>query len=270
MPRKTLIEPYPIVAFVLLVFVLPSPILLLRFLSLPFEPILIYASWTPNIAAFIVVRLILREEGGIRRLLGGWRKWRAKPAWYLAALSPFFVAFLAAGTYLVLGGTPDPPEQSLGVPLFTSFVLSLITGATGEELGWRGFLLPRLQRRCNALISSLIVGVIWALWHVPLWLLPGYGWESIPYWAFALGAVSSSVIFTWVVNNTGGSMVMASLVHLTMNYGMSVVGMVGLLPSPGDGWTIASIIFALYAIVVTLVAGPSGLSGQKIPGAAPD
>jgi hypothetical protein len=96
------------------------------------------------------------------------------------------------------------------------------------------------------------------------------GWESSPYWAFALAAVSSSVIFAWVVNNTNGSMVMASLFHLAMNFGMALVGILGLLPSPRDGWTIASIIFALYAIVVALVAGQSGLSGRKAAGAAPE
>ena len=135
-----------------------------------------------------------------------------------------------------------------------------ITGATGEELGWRGFLLPRLQQRFNALISSLIVGVIWAIWHLPLWSLPGYGWDAIPYWAFALGAISTSVIFTWILNNTGGSLVMASIIHLMMNFGMSVVGILGLIPSPGDGWMIASILFAIYAVMVVMIAGPSRLS----------
>jgi membrane protease YdiL (CAAX protease family) len=146
------------------------------------------------------------------------------------------------------------------VQLASFLLLSAVTGATGEELGWRGFLLPRLQQRFNALISSLTVGVIWALWHAPLWLLPGYGWDAIPYWSFALAVISASVLFTWVLNHTGGSLVMASLMHLTFNYGLGAARILGLVPSPGDYWMVASMLYTLYAAVVVLVAGPGKLS----------
>jgi len=141
-----------------------------------------------------------------------------------------------------------------------SLVLSTITGAMGEELGWRGFLLPRLQQRFDALTSSLIVGVVWALWHLPLWLLPGYGWVEFPYLAFALVAISTSVLMTWVLNNTNGSLVMASIIHLMMNYGLCVVGILGLIPSPRDYWMTASVLFVVYAVLVVLIAGPRNLS----------
>ena len=260
MANRGFLKRYPIIAYIILVVILPLPILSLRYFDLPFEPILIYASWTPNIAAFLVLGVILREKGGIRNLVSGWGKWRVGMRWYLAALSPLFIALLAAGVFIVLGGSPIAPEQPIGSPLLMSLFVSLITGATGEELGWRGFLLPRLQQRFNALISSLIVGVIWAIWHLPLWFIPGYGWDVIPYWAFALGAISTSVIFTWVLNNTVGSLVMASIIHLMMNFGMSVVGILGLIPSPRDGWMIASILFAIYAVMIVMIAGPSRLS----------
>ncbi len=251
---------YPIFAYIVLVYILPSPILLLRFFKLPFEPILIYASWTPNIAAFLVLAVILHEGGGIRKLISGWGKWRAGIRWYVIAISPLFIALLAAGVFIVLGGSPIAPEKTIAFPLLMSFFISLITGAMGEELGWRGFLLARLQLRFNALSSSLIVGVIWVLWHLPLWFLPGYGWEMVPYWAFILSAISASILFTWVLKNTGGSLVMASIIHLMMNFGMSLVGITGLLPSPGEGWIIASILFSIYAIIIVLIAGPNKLS----------
>jgi membrane protease YdiL (CAAX protease family) len=254
----------PIVAFVVLVFMLPLPILLLRFIDLPFEPLLIYASWTPNIAAFIVIRLILQEEGGIRRLIMGWGKWRVGFQWYIAAISPLFISFLAVVVFLILGGKPIRPEHTVIAPLLISLILSTITGAMGEELGWRGFLLAKFQQRLNSLLSSLIVGVIWALWHLPLWLLPGYGWDAIPYWAFALGAISTSVLMTWVLNNTGGSLLMVSMIHLMMNYGFSVVGILGLIPAPRDYWIIASVLFVVYAIVVILIEGPRRLSRKLV------
>jgi len=253
----------PIVIFIILAFVLPLPILLLRFMILPFEPMLIYASWTPNIAAFIVIGVILREKGGIRKLLAGWGKWKVGFRWYLAALSPFLISFLAAGVYILIGGGKPMPVRLMIMPLVMSLIISIITGAMGEELGWRGFLLPRIQERYNATISSIIVGVIWALWHLPLWFLPGYGWHAIPYWAYALTAISMSVIITWVLNNTDGSLVMASLIHLMMNFSLSVVGMLGLIPSPRTFWTIIPILYTLYALLVIWMAGPKTLTGKS-------
>jgi membrane protease YdiL (CAAX protease family) len=260
MAYEGILKRYPIFPYLLLVYILPSPILLLRFFDLPFEPILIYASWTPNIAAFLVLGVLLRQRGGVKKLISGWGKWKVGIRWYVIAISPLFIAFLSSGMFITLGGSPVTPEKPVVFPLLMSFFLTLITGAMGEELGWRGFLLARLQLKLNALISSLIVGVIWALWHLPLWTLPGYGWDTIPYWAFALSAISSSVLFTWVLNNTGGSLVMATIIHLTMNFGMGAVGILGFLPSPGTGWIIASILFAIYAIIIVLITGPKNLS----------
>jgi membrane protease YdiL (CAAX protease family) len=257
MKHTSFLQRYPIIPFVILVFLLPLPILLLLFVNLPLEPILIYASWTPNIAAFLVLGLILREKGGIKRLISGWGKWRVGLKWYLISLSPLFIAFLAAGVYIVLGGKPSSPVRPLGFTLLISFILSIVTGATGEELGWRGFLLPRLQEKFNALISTLIVGVIWALWHLPLWTLEGQVWEAVPYWAFALGAISSSVIFTFVLNNTGGSLLMASLIHFAMNFGLNAVGILGWIPTPRGMWMIASILYTFTAIIIIVVSGPT-------------
>jgi len=258
--NENFLKRYPVIPYIILVFVLPTPILLLRVIPLPFEPVLIFASWTPNLAAFIVIGLILREKGGIRHLISGWSKWRVGLQWYFIALSPLFIAFLAAGIHRLLGGNTVEPTQPLGQTLLVSLVLSTITGAMGEELGWRGFLLPRLQAKYNALASSLIVGVIWALWHLPLWTIEGQVWEATPYWAFALGAISSSVFFTFVLNNTDGSLLMASLIHLAMNYGLNVVLILGWISTPAETMTLISILLTLLAIVVTAMFGPKRLS----------
>lgn len=260
MNDENFMKGYPVIPYIILVFILPTPILLLRVLPLPFGPILIYASWTPNLAAFIVIGLILREKEGIRRLISGWKKWRVGFQWYLFALSPLFIAFLAAGIYRFGGGNTSEPIQPLGQTLLISLVLSTITGAMGEELGWRGFLLPRLQAKYNALTSSLIVGVIWAIWHLPLWTIEGQVWEATPYWTFALGAISSSVLFTFVLNNTNGSLLMASLIHLAMNYGLNMVLILGWIPTPAETMTLISILLTILVIVITAISGPKRLS----------
>jgi hypothetical protein len=82
----------------------------------------------------------------------------------------------------------------------------------------------------------------------------------VPYWGFALTTVSISVIFTWVHNNTNGSLVMASLIHFTMNFSLNLVGILGLMPSPHTFWTIIPFIYTLYALLVIWIAGPKHLS----------
>jgi membrane protease YdiL (CAAX protease family) len=264
MKNGNFLQRYPVIPYTILAFILPAPIFLLGIIPLPFESVLIYASWTPNLAAFIVIGLILREKGGVRRLISGWKKWRVGFQWYLIALSPLFIAFLAVGIYRLLGGIPGKPLQPLGQTLLISLFLSTVTGAMGEELGWRGFLLPRIQAKYNALASSLIVGVIWALWHLPLWTIEGQIWEATPYWTFALGVISSSVLFTFVLNNTNGSLLLATLIHLAMNFGLNMVLILGWIPTPAETMKMISILLTLLAIVISVIAGPKKLSKSDL------
>jgi uncharacterized protein len=213
--------------------------------GLPFMPLLIIGSWSPNIAAFIVVGLVLREKGGIRALFAGWAKWKFPVGWYLAALSAPAVAVLASTAVNVFGVMPGARSPVTPGVILTIVAIEIVTGATGEELGWRGFLQIRLQRRLAPLTSALIVGVAWAVFHAPLWLAPGQVWASLPFWSFGLVCVSSSVVFGWLVNGTRGSTAMASLYHFLMNAGMNVVLLFG-VP--------ASKFYAAFAILFTLLA----------------
>ena len=88
-------------------------------------------------------------------------------------------------------------------------------------------------------------------------------WEVLPFWAFALQAVTSTIVFTWVINNTGGSMVMATVIHLMVNYGLNVVIGLGLVP-PSDFAVFSSGLFTIYAIVVIILAGPKNLSRHNV------
>ena len=212
---------------------------------IPFMPLLLIGSWSPNIAAFLVIGLVLREKGGIRALFAGWRKWKLPAVWYLAALSAPALAVLALPALRMVGVLPGPRSPvTLGV-ILTIVAIEVVTGATGEELGWRGFLQARLQRRLSPLSSALVVGVVWAFFHAPLWLAPGQVWASLPFWSFGLVCVSSSVLFAWLVNGTGGSMAIASLYHFLMNTGMNVVLLFG-MPAP-KFYTAFAILFTLLA-----------------------
>ena|SRR5215211_3869226 len=122
----------------------------------------------------------------------------------------------------MLGGSwaaAAPPalrEGSLVVlPLF--LVILTLTDGLGEELAWRGFALPRLLSRHNALAASLILGVLWALWHLPLIWTEGNPMYHQPVWLLLVDIPAKSVLFTWVFVHTRGSVLLAMLLHGATN-----------------------------------------------------
>ena len=99
----------------------------------------------------------------------------------------------------------------------------LIFGPLPEEIGWRGYALDRLQARSSALTSSLILGVVWALWHLPQFLVKGtyqesLGFGSRSFWIFMLNIMVISILYTWIYNNTGRSTLSAILFHFVVNF----------------------------------------------------
>ena len=257
---------WPLVLFVLLAYAI---VWLLIGISLlfhaPMMPLLVIGSWAPNLAAFLVIGVVLRERGGIRALFARWGKWKFPARWYLAALSAPALAFLSIPIFRVLGGGMGAASVGVG-SIAMLVVIEIVTGATGEELGWRGFLQLRLQEALPPLPASLVVGVIWAFFHLPLWLVPGGPWAALPFWAFGLSCVSSSVVFAWLVNGSRGSMVIASIFHFLMNVSAGLVGQIG-VP--------AANLYAIYGILFTVLAAGVGVSmevsrvrGVRPPGSA--
>jgi hypothetical protein len=107
--------------------------------SIPLEPFLILGSWTPNLAAFLVLAFVLHRRGGIRELLLGWTRWRTAPAWYLVAASPLLIGLLTTAGLRGLLGQPAGEGDPAGAGMLAMvLLLALARGATGEELGWRG------------------------------------------------------------------------------------------------------------------------------------
>ncbi len=106
------------------------------------------------------------------------------------------------------------------------YLLTLATGGPlGEEGGWRGFALPRMEQRSGPLVGTLLLGVLWGLWHLPLFLLvpryngagSGFAGILIPFAAFTIMVIAYTVVFTWVFNNTRGSLLLAILLHASIN-----------------------------------------------------
>lgn len=180
------------------------------------------AKFGPSLAALITAALVGGRDA-LRALLARLARWRVGWGWYaLACLGPLALwATAATFRFGATGGWPpiEPAAALVFVPLMLRHVF--VGGGLGEELGWRGFLLPRLQARQGALRASLVVGLAWGLWHLPAFYLPGTGKQGSPVdmALFTLLTVVLSVIFTWVFRRTGGSVLLLSLLHGAMNAG---------------------------------------------------
>jgi membrane protease YdiL (CAAX protease family) len=98
---------------------------------------------------------------------------------------------------------------------------ALIGGAIAEETGWRGYALPRLMKTKSALASSIIIGLIWGAWHLPISLIPGANFpvplNPLLFSVFLLNAMSISIVMTWLFSNTKGSIFICYLYHALLN-----------------------------------------------------
>ncbi len=177
------------------------------------HPLFFLAVYAPAIAAII---LVSRRAGtaGLRRFLGRLALWRCPGGWLaflLVGVPAVFYAGAALNGNLARDALPISPVSSLPVAL----VLAAIKGPV-EEIGWRGFALPLLQRRLAPLWSALVLGAIWGAWHLPAFLLGGTQQSAWALTPFLAGCVAISVIATALFNATGGSILLAAVLHFQL------------------------------------------------------
>lgn len=181
------------------------------------------------------------------------------------------MALVAIQAAIILFGSPSPTISAGVVGLLVAeFVrIAFLGGPLGEELGWRGFALPRLQLQRTAFDASVVLGVIWGLWHVPLYFVPGTGqFETVSggmSTAFAIGAfvvwtVGLSILFTWLFNETKGSLLVLILFHASVNLGAFLPSAVG---STGGVSLLYALVTCLVAITVVLRFGRATLASRE-------
>ena len=144
-----------------------------------------------------------------------------------------------------------------------SFFPLLIIGPLSEEIGWRGYALERLQTRWNALISSLIIGLVWALWHLPLFMMVGTSQHELEilFFGFLIGLMGNSILYTWLYNNTKKSLWSAILLHWFFTYATQVMS-TGVTHLPFYNW-LEFIPYAIMAAIVVWIWRPQTLSRLK-------
>jgi membrane protease YdiL (CAAX protease family) len=144
-------------------------------------------------------------------------------------------------------------------------VLVVVALAYGEEAGWRGYLLPRLQERWSALTATLLIGIVWFLWHVPLLFLPGDQNGAMPIPLLAAFVLSSAVLYTWLYNNTGGSVLAVTLLHGGFNvWGQFIAVHPAETGDPLSGAVMVGVV-TIVAVVIVAVYGARTLARNPGP-----
>lgn len=168
--------------------------------------ILILGGGAPSLTAVV---LSARWEGrdGLRRLWRGGTKWRVPGLWYLAILA---LPGLASGAAWAVAAAQG--AQTTFNPWIPALVSGLLAGLL-EEFGWTGYAFPLLQSRYGFLRAGVATGVIVALWHVPFFLIPGTTQSASSFPVFVLLVIVVRIVFGWVYNGTGGSILFAVLLH---------------------------------------------------------
>ena len=254
-----LFSEFPLILYFLFSYLISRGIWILLGLSdNSHQGLLLLAGFGPTLAA-VVLTLSKSGVSGLKNLLR--LKWRVKGHWYLISLfgTPL-VMLTALGLHVALGGArprymdPNHLVTSLNQwPLIiVVFSYVFVFTALGEEFGWRGYAQPRLQANITPFTSSIILGISWALWHLPLFWLAGNFHQQLPLSWFLLQIMGSTFLYTWMYNHTRGSLLSAMVFHASSN---AAVGLLPILQLDNGGslrplWLVVLLLWLLVLLVL--------------------
>jgi membrane protease YdiL (CAAX protease family) len=232
----------------------------------PPSPFLYYLAAAGPLAGALVAELVERGAGGVRALLAQILPAGQPIGWIAAgALSP--LALVPVAVLLVgIAGYGWPAWDGFGISsrapglgLFSTWLLMTVSYGLGEETGWRGYLLPRLQARYGALVATLVLSVIWAFWHVPAFFFrEGYtSLDAIGLVGFFVGLFAGAIVLTWLYNASRGSVLAVLLWHGSWNWVAMSDGLQG-------AWVaVMSTLIIAWAIVIVWRYGPAELCAGR-------
>jgi uncharacterized protein len=171
---------------------------------------------------FSAVTIVARTSGfgGLGEFLGQAFRWRVGIRWYVAALvAPAAIRIVVLYVHVLKGGTfPDLSDPSHWLAIPSTFLLVLLIGGpTGEEFGWRGFLLQRVQPVFGLLWASIGIGVVTAFWHLPLFWIAATPQSHLPFALFLVRTIALSIVSTWLYNGSRRSLLFVLLFHASLN-----------------------------------------------------
>jgi membrane protease YdiL (CAAX protease family) len=223
------------------------------------NPIVFATIWTPTIWAFVLA-YTFDGKAGLRDLLVRIFRVRVQLRWYV--MSTAGIAALALTARFVrayVDQTSLPPVFDFAAwPALAWYGLSMLVvdpGPIGEDPGWRGYALPRMLQRFNPAVASVLLGVVWAVWHLPAFLFSGMPQATLSVAWFLVTVVSLTVLMSWVAVNTRGAVIPAILMHWSSNR---------FLVLEGDGAMYAAITYTAAALIVVIATrGWLGLGRER-------
>jgi membrane protease YdiL (CAAX protease family) len=259
---KGVISRHPLASFFVMSFLF-SWIAVLPLLlnpALPVEPFQIVGALAGPMLAAVIVIATVEGRKGLGDFFKRYIQWRAGPAWWLFTLFGILLSLNIVAAVILGPSILVAFARNVGLILptyFMTLIVGVVLGPLWEESGWRGFALPRLQGQLGPIAGTIILGVMWALWHIP-----GYlgGWVETNFLALVISSIGFSIVLTWVYNNTEGSILLMILLHSSSNAATSV----GSVVLPKDlppalhslvygGWipAIMSVVLAVLILLVT-------------------
>jgi uncharacterized protein len=193
--------------------------------------------------------------GGLRRWLAQCLRWRVGWRWYaLAFIAPPLILLAALGVHLALGGAipASPYADRVLIAIAQFVVIAILGGPMGEEFGWRGYALPALTARIGWRGAGVLIGIAWALWHLPLLFMADTAQANLPIALFLISTVGLSVVMARLGVHTGFSVMPALLLHSVINWWSMIVP----IEADGQAYALVAVIATLVSLIACLAPGP--------------
>ncbi len=232
--------------------------------------LLMLSGFGPSLAGLAVVAGI-GGRSGLRDWLTRSLRWRIGWHWFALAFAlPPVAMLLALAVHAALGGTIAASPANGHIPLaVVNFALVLVVGGPlGEEFGWRGYALPAIATRLGWRWAGLVVGVLWGVWHLPLFFIADTVQSDMPLALFLLSSVVLSVLFAWLASKTGQSVLPALVLHTAIN---AWAGIIPVMPTADTARPFALLVGILGLIAVTLLwRAAAWPTAERVRAAVPD
>lgn len=196
---------------------------------------------SPTIAA-VVVSAYSEGKKGVVELLRGWIRWKVNFIYYIIALVPAAISIIWFMFEKYRGHI-----NYRYIDIIPIIIFAILIGPLGEETGWRGFALPRLQKKYSCVMSTIILGTIWSVFHLPLWFVRD-SMQTMPFWIFYIMIVSSSFIYTFLYNKTN-SLLLTFLFHFSFNFAGNLIISSKLIDEKVYFY-VAAIFYVVYALIL--------------------
>ncbi len=251
-----------ILAFIVLAFVFSWSIGLAGATIRPHLPLLaaalmMLAGFGPRLAGVITVA-VFGGRAALRKWIGRCMNWRVRRRWFLLAFFvPPALMVCAQAVHVAMGAELPSFPASHQIPLaIANFGLVLLVGGPlGEEFGWRGYLTPALTRLMNWRMASLVVGIVWGLWHLPLFLLPGTVQSQMAIPVFLMNVLAGAVLFGWLFERSQGSILPALVLHTSLN---AWAGLLAMVPTVETNRPYVLVTGLLVLVASALMLAPDG------------